>query len=165
MPLLSLESGISSRVGFDSGSRFADTIYIGDLDSNGQLGAGGTILKQDRISIGGDVSDPTSLVGGDLWYRSDSGDLRYYNGAWGMSMTLLQDQSSFGGDVSGAYGSIKTLQLDCPNSEHYPSDASKLMCFVDEGALPSPELYFTYLSADGLTQYYTSGIPLTAYLP
>jgi len=162
MALLSLENNVLSRVGYDSGSRFADTVFLADLDSNGNIGAGNTILRQDRLSLVGDTSDPDplSLVGGDVWYRSDTGDFKYYNGAWGMMMTFLHDQSQFGGDVSGVYNGITNLQLDCPNAEQYPGSGSKLRCWVDEAFLPTPMLYFTYLDSSGLTQYYAS-LPLT----
>jgi hypothetical protein len=102
MALLSLENNtIIKRVAFDGGSRFADTIYLTDVDSAGQIGAGGTILKQDRISIGGAGSDPGTPAGGDVWYRTDTGNLKFYDAIAGVAAILMHDQTPAGGDLGG----------------------------------------------------------------
>jgi hypothetical protein len=79
MALLSLESNSVARVGYSSPARFTEKIYIGDVDSNGSIGAGGTVLKTDRISITGATSDPGTLVAGDIWYRTDLGKFKFRN--------------------------------------------------------------------------------------
>jgi len=80
-----------------SGANRPDYIY-----AKTWVGAGAsTVLKADRISISGAGSDPSSLVGGDIFYRTDTGKLKYYDGVGGSSVVLLDSGFSLAGDVTG----------------------------------------------------------------
>ena len=82
MDLLTLSAGQPQFAGGSTSRRVTGTLYATSLDASTSVMAGDTGLRADRVRHAGQGSDPSSpaLAAGDLWYRSDTGKLRYYDG-------------------------------------------------------------------------------------
>ena len=105
--------------GKDLGSntfKWKDGYFSGDLNVDGEViaGTGTCILRGDRLTLKVN-SGLLGAASGDIWIDNPSGleeVLLYYDTPGGGNRTVLSDNTSFGGDVSGAYNSLVVKGLN-----------------------------------------------------
>ncbi len=131
-----------------------DVLYFSGPGVLAVGGSSGSPLANLHTTILGLPPGGTAASDGDL-ITSDSGlSIDLYVGDFsyaGGPKRLLSEIDSFGGDLSGAYSNITTKQVECPNSENWPSKNSRISFGIDEIA---NELYINVQYSDG-SQYYS----------